>query len=91
MAKTYGYVRVSSADQNESRQLMGLKKLGIPDKRIFYKSSVRYRSSGARPLPAKIESIFTLSATLPFLLLAQPRKFCQNKGVKSQYKKEIPC
>lgn len=31
----YGYVRVSSADQNEERQLVELRKLGIPEKRIY--------------------------------------------------------
>ncbi|MCC8099119.1 MAG: recombinase family protein [Clostridiales bacterium] len=31
----YGYVRVSSKDQNEDRQLVALHELGIPDKNIF--------------------------------------------------------
>ncbi|MCD7845618.1 MAG: recombinase family protein [Oscillospiraceae bacterium] len=31
----YGYVRVSSKDQNEDRQLIALHELGIPDKNIF--------------------------------------------------------
>ena len=35
MGKIYGYVRVSSIDQNESRQLLALEKLGIPANRIF--------------------------------------------------------
>ena len=35
MAKTYGYVRVSSADQNEARQLIALSKAGVPDNHIF--------------------------------------------------------
>ena len=30
MSKTYGYIRVSSTDQNEARQLVALSKLGIP-------------------------------------------------------------
>ena len=32
---TYGYVRVSSMDQNEARQLVEIKKIGVPDKNIF--------------------------------------------------------
>ncbi len=32
---TYGYVRVSSKDQNVERQLIALKNEGIPDKHIF--------------------------------------------------------
>lgn len=35
MAQTYGYIRVSSIDQNESRQLLALEKLDIPANRIF--------------------------------------------------------
>jgi DNA invertase Pin-like site-specific DNA recombinase len=32
---TYGYVRVSSADQNEDRQMTAMSELGIPAARIF--------------------------------------------------------
>ena len=35
MASTYGYARVSSADQNEARQIVALKNAGIEDERIF--------------------------------------------------------
>ena len=35
MAQTYGYIRVSCIDQNESRQLLALEKLDIPANRIF--------------------------------------------------------
>ena len=31
----YGYIRVSSKDQNEERQLLPIKKLGILEKNIF--------------------------------------------------------
>ena len=33
--KIYGYIRVSSRDQNEDRQLMALKEVGLTDKNIF--------------------------------------------------------
>ena len=33
--KTYGYVRVSSRDQNEARQLVVMKEFGVPDDNIF--------------------------------------------------------
>lgn len=33
--KVYGYVRVSSTDQNEDRQLIALRKRKIPEKNIF--------------------------------------------------------
>jgi len=35
MAKTYGYIRVSSADQNEGRQLDALNEIGVAQKHIF--------------------------------------------------------
>jgi len=31
----YGYIRVSSRDQNEDRQLIALKEVGVPEKNIF--------------------------------------------------------
>lgn len=33
--KIYGYVRVSSADQNVERQLFSMKEIGVPEKQIF--------------------------------------------------------
>ena len=35
MKKTYGYIRVSSRDQNEARQRIAFKEFEIPDKNIF--------------------------------------------------------
>ena len=35
MENVYGYVRVSSTDQNEGRQLIALKERRIPEKNIF--------------------------------------------------------
>ena len=32
---TYGYVRVSSTDQNEDRQMIALHQVGVEDKQIF--------------------------------------------------------
>ena len=33
--KIYGYIRVSSFDQNEDRQLLAMQELKIPRKQIF--------------------------------------------------------
>ena len=33
--KIYGYVRVSSLDQNEGRQLVEMRKVGVDEKRIY--------------------------------------------------------
>ena len=35
MSKIYGYVRVSSVDQNEERQLVEMKKVGVPSENVF--------------------------------------------------------
>lgn len=35
MTKIYGYVRVSSADQNEDRQMIEMHRVGVPDANIF--------------------------------------------------------
>ena len=35
MEQTYGYIRVSSTDQNEGRQRMAFERLAIPDDHIF--------------------------------------------------------
>lgn len=35
MGITYGYIRVSSKDQNEDRQLIAMREHDIPDKNIF--------------------------------------------------------
>ena len=33
--KTYGYIRVSSIDQNEERQLIALREKDVPEKHIY--------------------------------------------------------
>ena len=35
MSRIYGYVRVSSVDQNEERQLIEMHRVGVPDNNIF--------------------------------------------------------
>jgi len=35
MSNVYGYIRVSSKDQNEDRQLIAMEEQGIPKKNIF--------------------------------------------------------
>ena len=35
MGNIYGYIRVSSKDQNEERQLIAMKELDVPEKNIF--------------------------------------------------------
>ena len=35
MANVYGYIRVSSRDQNEDRQMIALKEVGVADRNIY--------------------------------------------------------
>ena len=35
MSNTYGYVRVSTKDQNEDRQIISMEGLAIPEKNIY--------------------------------------------------------
>ncbi len=35
MENLYGYIRVSSREQNEDRQILALKELSIPEKNLF--------------------------------------------------------
>ena len=35
MSKTYGYIRVSSKDQNEDRQRIAMKEAGVPDANVY--------------------------------------------------------
>lgn len=35
MSKVYGYVRVSSADQNEERQMIEMEHVGVPKENIY--------------------------------------------------------
>lgn len=37
MSKIYGYVRVSSKDQNERRQLIALRQFGVEEGNIFFR------------------------------------------------------
>lgn len=37
---TYGYVRVSSREQNENRQLIALKEVGLTGKVIFFGQTI---------------------------------------------------
>ena len=51
--KTYAYVRVSSVDQNEDRQLRAMQELHIPEKQIFvdhgFKYSAKSKALGGNP------------------------------------------
>ena len=41
--KIYGYVRVSTKEQNENRQLIAMKNFGIVEKKYLYWQTIRQR------------------------------------------------
>lgn len=59
---TYGYIRVSTRDQNEDRQIIALKKAGVPEKNIILdkKSGKDFDRPGYRRLCKKVKPGDTL-------------------------------
>ncbi len=41
MCKIYGYVRVSTREQNEDRQMIALHEQLVPEKKYLYRQTVR--------------------------------------------------
>lgn len=60
--KTYGYIRVSSRDQNEARQRIAMREFGIPDDFIFMdkQSGKDFERPGYKQLMRKIRPADTL-------------------------------
>ena len=60
--KTYGYIRVSSRDQNEDRQRIAMRKFGIPDELVFVdkQSGKDFERPGYKRLMRKIKPTDTL-------------------------------
>lgn len=60
--KTYGYIRVSSKDQNEDRQRIAMREFGIPDDFIFMdkQSGKDFERPGYKQLMRKIRPADTL-------------------------------
>lgn len=60
--KTYGYIRVSSRDQNEDRQRIAMQEFGIPDELVFVdkQSGKDFERPGYKRLMRKIKPTDTL-------------------------------
>lgn len=60
--KTYGYIRVSSKDQNEDRQRIAMREFGIPDEFVFVdkQSGKDFERPGYKRLMRKIKPTDTL-------------------------------
>lgn len=63
MKNTYGYVRVSSTDQNEDRQLIALRGKAVPDKNIFTdkQSGKDFNRPQYKRLIKKLENLIIVS------------------------------
>ena len=73
MKKTYGYVRVSSREQNEERQVVAMQEFGVPDNcMVIEKQSGKdFNRPGYKKLIKKMKpELFSLHASkirnLPF-------------------------
>ena len=43
--KTYGYIRVSTKEQNEDRQLIAMREFGVPEENVIMDSSLERTST----------------------------------------------
>lgn len=58
MGNVYGYVRVSSVEQNEDRQMIALKKAGVSVSRIFMdKQSGKCNKLDKQKQPSDIKAV----------------------------------
>lgn len=58
-SNTYGYIRVSTREQNEDRQLIALREMSIPEQNIFMdKQSGKDFNRPPRPLPENYHSAY---------------------------------
>lgn len=60
--KTYGYIRVSSKEQNEERQLVAMRNFGVPEKYVFMdkQSGKDFQRPGYKRLMKQIKPADTL-------------------------------
>ena len=87
--RVFGYIRVSSRDQNEDRQLIALREVGIPNGNIFLdkQSGKDFDRPQYKKLLRKLKR--TICSTLRALIVLEEimKKYCNN-GVYLQKKKE---
>ena len=81
MANVYGYIRVSSRDQNEDRQLIALKEIGVADKNIYLdkQSGKDFNRPQYRRLLRKLKKDGRCSISRASTVWAETmRRFCSN-------------
>ena len=80
MGNVYGYIRVSSQDQNEDRQLIALKEVGVYEKNIYLdkQSGKDFNRPQYKKLLRKLKkTICSISRALT-VWGAIMKKFCSN-------------
>ena len=69
MGNVYGYVRVSTKDQNEDRQLIALQEMSIPEKNIFVdkQSGKDFKRPMYKRMLRKIKKTRRMTKTISFV------------------------
>ena len=77
MGNLYGYIRVSTRDQNEDRQLIALRELKIPEKNIFMdkQSGKDFNRPQYKRLVRKLKKTIYSTSRASTVLDATMRKF----------------
>lgn len=80
MVNVYGYIRVSSRDQNEDRQLVALKEVGVSEKSIYLdkQSGKDFNRPQYKKLLRKLKKTTYSTSRALTVLGATMRRFCNN-------------
>ena len=78
--RVYGYIRVSSRDQNEDRQLIALKEVGVAEKNIYLdkQSGKDFNRPQYKKLLRKLKKDDLLYIKALTVLDETMKKFCSN-------------
>lgn len=75
MQQVYGYIRVSTRDQNEERQVIAMREFGVPEKNMVIdkQSGKNFARPGYRRLVKKLKPADTLVLFSTFgIILSNP-------------------
>ena len=88
--KIYGYIRVSTREQNENRQVIALREVGVPERKMFISTSNPARISSVRSIRnccEKKKTICSISRALTVWDAITPKYW--SNGAFSQRKKAL--
>ncbi len=89
MGNLYGYIRVSTRDQNEDRQLIALRELKIPEKTFLWISSPArdFNRPQYKRLVRKLKKTICSTSRASTVLDATMRKFLEQWRLLTQTKR----